>query len=725
MSRPHVILYADVNFGLIDGSSIWAASVADALAAAGARVTLLCKYPIRDFRVLAPLVDRPEVRLVDPELEGLVARGKHLMPADVAKAIRALDEEAAATAIIVRGRTVCDSLAQAKVGRGRLWCYLTDIPQTVTEARPEQIAQLSRIASWAAKLLCQTEQLRGYLDQMVPAAAGKTHLLPPIVPDRQPTRERSGQSDVLNLVYSGKFAARWRTLEMCSLPADLRARGVDARLLMLGDKVHREPGIPEYLDRMMRALTESYGVECVGGVTRSAALEKVAMSDVALAWRAPDLDASLELSTKLLEFGACEVPAVLNRTPMHEDLVGHDYPLFVDSYESLLDALAKVGTDPSIGTFAAKRLGEAATRYSRTEAVGRLRSLLTEEQRRNGALGWRGGENRTVLVSGHDLKFVSALVDLLGRHNDTRIIFDKWENHTRHDPAFSERQLRDADIILCEWMLGNAVWYSHNKRPGQRLVVRFHRVEVETDFPRRANLDAIDAIVFVGKDMARQAQVKFGLPKEKVFVVPNAIDCTSLQRPKERGHEYVLGMIGGVPTRKRLDLAIALLRQLRTVDKRFRLCVKGKAPWELQWVWKEQEERGYFQRILDDLSEDTDLVDAIVFDRSGPDVAAWLRKVGWILSTSDEESFHVSVAEGMASGAVPLVRRWQGADEIYDGQWLHKGVDSMAATVTTTLTAGTYEKLAQSARAEAARFDLADVATSLADVLADRASSLA
>ena len=66
MSKPRVLLYPDVNLNIIDGSSVWAPSVADALVNAGADVTLLSKFPIKDHRILAPLVGRPEVRFVDP-----------------------------------------------------------------------------------------------------------------------------------------------------------------------------------------------------------------------------------------------------------------------------------------------------------------------------------------------------------------------------------------------------------------------------------------------------------------------------------------------------------------------------------------------------------------------------------------------------------------------------------------------------------------------------------
>ena len=63
------------------------------------------------------------------------------------------------------------------------------------------------------------------------------------------------------------------------------------------------------------------------------------------------------------------------------------------------------------------------------------------------------------------------------------------------------------------------------------------------------------------------------------------------------------------------------------------------------------------------------------------DQAAWLRRIGFVLSTSDDESFHVAPAEGMASRAVPVVRHWPGAQTIYDTRWLHRGPAQMAAAI--------------------------------------------
>ena len=60
---------------------------------------------------------------------------------------------------------------------------------------------------------------------------------------------------------------------------------------------------------------------------------------------------------------------------------------------------------------------------------------------------------------------------------------------------------------------------------------------------------------------------------------------------------------------------------------------------------------------------------------------AWLRRIGFVLSTSDDESFHVAPAEGMASGAVPVIRHWPGAETIYDTRWIRETPAEMAASI--------------------------------------------
>ena len=122
---------------------------------------------------------------------------------------------------------------------------------------------------------------------------------------------------------------------------------------MVGDKVHDDPRDPTYRRRMRGALGEAGGagtggasgvpgVIWHGGQPRAEAMRLAAAGDVGLSWRHPELDSSLELSTKVLEFGQLGLPVILNRTPMHEALLGADYPLFAASLDDVADVAASV-----------------------------------------------------------------------------------------------------------------------------------------------------------------------------------------------------------------------------------------------------------------------------------------------------------------------------------------------------------------------------------------------
>ncbi len=52
----------------------------------------------------------------------------------------------------------------------------------------------------------------------------------------------------------------------------------------------------------------------------------------------------------------------------------------------------------------------------------------------------------------------------------------------------------------------------------------------------------------------------------------------------------------------------------------------------------------------------------------------WYAGVDYVLSTSDFESFHFTVADGAAAGCVPVVLPWEGADEIYPRNWISPSV---------------------------------------------------
>jgi len=242
------LVYGDIDLNLIDGSAIWLQSATQALARAGCAVTLVLKAPVRTSRLIAPLLAEPGVTVRRPFEEHLVEgveRPGPLRAAAASALLTRLDAEQPHDLVVLRGRALAAAVARSGAFAGRLWPYLTDVPQSVPGLTTEAAEELGMIASAARYLLCQTEELRCFLEGSIPAACGKCVLLPPILADVPPTHlpdspapRAAAAGTPLGLVYTGKFAPRWNTLEMTQLPALLAARGVASELHMAGDKIH-------------------------------------------------------------------------------------------------------------------------------------------------------------------------------------------------------------------------------------------------------------------------------------------------------------------------------------------------------------------------------------------------------------------------------------------------------------------------------------------------------
>lgn len=291
-------------------------------------------------------------------------------------------------------------------------------------------------------------------------------------------------------------------------------------------------------------------------------------------------------------------------------------------------------------------------------------------------------KGHTILVAGHDLKFLAPYIAALETHGHT-VLIDHWAGHSGHDAEKSKVLLEQADVVWCEWGLGNAVWYSRHVTPSQRLVIRVHLQEIDLPYLRKVCIDAVDSFVFVGELIRRAAIEGHGIPADRAVVVPNAVATDSLARPKTAKSAHTLGLVGIVPQRKRLDLAVDLVEQLREVDPQFCLRIKGKRPEEYPWMEKRPDEMRYYlaqYERIDRLNADAG-EDVITFDPHGSDMAEWYQGIGVVISVSDFESFHLTLADGAASGADAVSLAWAGADLIYPSSMLFADVSTMTAGI--------------------------------------------
>lgn len=309
-----------------------------------------------------------------------------------------------------------------------------------------------------------------------------------------------------------------------------------------------------------------------------------------------------------------------------------------------------------------------------------LRRKVLRDRRSN--VPWDDRTPKKILVAGHDLKFARGLIAHLEASGHT-VDIDQWLGHSQHDDEASRAKLAEAEVIFCEWTLGNAVWFAKNKRADQRLVCRLHLQELTTAYLHQLNTDNVDRFIFVGQHTADVAQRDFRIPRSKSVVIPNYVDTRALKRDKLPGAEWNLGLVGIVPQRKRLDLALDLLSALRTEDSRYHLFIKGKRPEEFAWMADRTEELDYFLTQYQRIETDPTLTGGVTFDAQGDGMAEWYSKIGTVLSVSDFESFHLTLPDGAASGAFPVTLAWPGADQIYPVDWIAPDPVRMAQRIRT------------------------------------------
>src|SRR5699024_2724100 len=83
------------------------------------------------------------------------------------------------------------------------------------------------------------------------------------------------------------------------------------------------------------------------------------------------------------------------------------------------------------------------------------------------------------------------------------------------------------------------------------------------------------------------------------------------------------------------------------------------------WLLSRPEEIQYYKDLMNRVNSDPRLRFKVIFDPHGDDVPQWLSMVGYILSPSENESFHMAVGESLATGTMPVIWDWEGAEDIW------------------------------------------------------------
>ncbi len=291
-----------------------------------------------------------------------------------------------------------------------------------------------------------------------------------------------------------------------------------------------------------------------------------------------------------------------------------------------------------------------------------------------------GAHQRRILFNGHDFKFLTPVIEHFRAHPGYTVLLDEHSGHVIESEAQSRAAADQADVIFCEWALGNAVWYSQNKRPDQTLIVRLHLQEMGLHYLDEIRWENVDQLVMICPRLHERILDQRPALRGRTSLIYNPIPTGDLHRPKGDDAAMHLGFVGAVPQRKRLDLALEILDKLHEAGSASHLHIKGKRPEEYPWMLSRTDEMAWYERI-DRRIDESPLRDYVHFWPASDDMEQWYSTIGVILSASDFEGSHQAVAEGMASGAVPVIRNWDGADLLYPPEHVFADVEEAAGRI--------------------------------------------
>lgn len=537
--------------------------------------------------------------------------------------------------ILVHGINLAKTICGGGHFADRLWSIIEDAPDQRLDL-VKDIAKLESVVAGSRRLVVYAEESRSQIEAVLPSAAGKTCVFPPLL-------RRSGVLDIAN----------YNTELPIALIAPLFSDVENLNRLII-DTLNIFKKFNQEIHMFLIGSNAEFRIL----LGENGPIEKHLTNAVLVG--ETEFNAQ-ELSTQHRLIGISD-----ERTNFDDNWSGwfsaHGIRTIPSShFSSLLGhtqsqrGAVQEPLESAIEQRALVNMADAKTSLARILDAGVADYVSIPPQ----------NEPTNVLLVGADFKFAGDLIDTLMQRRDINLRADVWKNNYTPQPDQSNELIDWADVIICEFSNRNAIWYANNLRPGQKLIVRLHGYELRSEWIDDLNIDKVNMMVFVSEFYREEAIKQKRWERSKTVVIPNSINVADLSRPKLNGSKFHLGLVGIVPILKRPDRALDLLEQLLEFDDRYTLHIRGHAPWNYKREWQKPAHQAAYREFYGRIARNPRIRQNVAFEEFGSDMASWYRKIGWILSPSYRETFHLSPVEGMASGAIPIVWQRDGASEVF------------------------------------------------------------
>lgn len=253
---------------------------------------------------------------------------------------------------------------------------------------------------------------------------------------------------------------------------------------------------------------------------------------------------------------------------------------------------------------------------------------------------------RILFLAQHTM-FIGDIVARLAKKNQVTVSAER-------QPGKLRELIAQADLVWLEWCDDTAIAVSRLPKTCP-IVCRLHSYELFNDWPSKVDWSAIDHLILVSESVQELLATwhRVVVPQS---VIHNGVDCTRFSVPAGKKRTKKIASVGYINYKKNPALLLHAFRAIHQYDPSYTLHIAGE----------HQDPR--IALYFDNYLRRHPL--PVVFDGWVEQMPEWYADKSYVMSTSLFESFHYSIAEGMASGLLPLVHDWYGADRLYPPETL-------------------------------------------------------
>ncbi|MGB3859603.1 MAG: hypothetical protein WA912_10145 [Ornithinimicrobium sp.] len=304
-----------------------------------------------------------------------------------------------------------------------------------------------------------------------------------------------------------------------------------------------------------------------------------------------------------------------------------------------------------------------------------------------------------------DLWLLAALrqgrVDLGKGTLDGAEINDPVLRHLVRSVMLLKIELSHHDVVVADWGAVQAFWASHVCPAGTRLVIRWHSLDLFDSWLHLLDWRGVDEVLVSHGAFASLFQdLTHGLGAPAPAIEwPYLPRLGDFHQPKLPDARFTLGLVGWGRMVKDASFAVDLME----ADPRRRLVLIGPPFPET----RDPSVQEYIDTLMARIRSPK-LAERITVVGPTDDVPRHLRAVGVIVSCSFREGWHMGLIEGVASGAVPVLRDWPmlarrgAAASIYPKRWIVQDVAEADAAMAAVADEAAWFAASASATAELA-----------------------